>query len=416
MPSLGADMEAGTLLEWLVKPGDAVHRGDVVAIVDTDKAAIEVECFDDGVVGELVVPAGQKVPVGTVLATIAGPEAAPSAPQPAQVISPLVRHLAEQRDVDLGAVAAAKPDGVVHRADVEHAVPRGRHHAKATTRSRPRGTGVRASPMARRLAAEAGMELSRITGTGTGGAISARDVREAIVKTEQPAPERPATAATADSMRQAIAALMTRSNREIPHYYLTTTIDMSVASSWLRARNRDRPVAERLVPAALLLAATARAVAAVPQLNGHWVDDEFRPASRVDLGLVVSLRRGGILVPAVTDAGTRSVEQLMAAMRDLVERARSGRLRASHLVPPSITVSNLGEQGVESVLGVIYPPQVALVGFGAVVERPWAVDGLLGVRPVVTASLAADHRASDGAIGARLLNRIDRLLQQPEEL
>jgi pyruvate dehydrogenase E2 component (dihydrolipoyllysine-residue acetyltransferase) len=166
----------------------------------------------------------------------------------------------------------------------------------------------------------------------------------------------------------------------------------------------------------LLLAATVRAAAKMPQVNGSWIDGAFRPAATVDLGLVISLRRGGILAPAIPDAATLSVEQLMARMRDLVERARTGRLRASELAPPSITVSNLGEQGVESVLGVIYPPQVALVGFGAVVERPWAVDGLLGVRPVVTASLAADHRATDGAIGARFLNHIDRLLQKPEEL
>jgi pyruvate dehydrogenase E2 component (dihydrolipoamide acetyltransferase) len=166
----------------------------------------------------------------------------------------------------------------------------------------------------------------------------------------------------------------------------------------------------------VLLKASALAAHAVGQLNGWWVDGGFRPSATVDLGIVVSLRRGGIMVPVVHDATNRSVEELMAAMRDLVQRARTGRLRGTDLTPPSITVSNLGEQGVESVLGVIYPPQVALVGFGAVVDRPWAVDGLLGVRPVVIASLAGDHRASDGAVGARLLNHVARLLQKPEEL
>jgi pyruvate dehydrogenase E2 component (dihydrolipoamide acetyltransferase) len=418
MPSLGADMEAGTLLEWLVKPGDVVHRGDVIAVVDTDKAAIEVECFDDGVVGDLIVHPGQKVPVGAVLATIGAPGApmvgAPPTPAPAavmpahpsaaQVVSPLVRHLAEQRGVDIDEVAATKHEGVLHRADIEHFAGPGQQLA-----------GVRASPMARRLAAEAGLDLAALAGTGTKGAITAQDVRRALATTPEPAAGRSRTATTA-TMRQAIAALMTRSNREIPHYYLTTTIDMSAATGWLRNRNRDLLPAERLVPAALLLAATARAAREVPQLNGTWTDGEFHPEATVNLGVVVSLRRGGILVPAITDAGAQSVEQLMASMRDLVGRARTGTLRSSQLAPPSITVSNLGDQGVDSVLGVIYPPQVALVGFGALVERPWAVDGLLGVRPVVTASLAADHRASDGAVGARFLNRIERLLQKPEEL
>ena len=236
------------------------------------------------------------------------------------------------------------------------------------------------------------------------------------IASETPVAQRAVSTDHSDTMRRAIATLMARSNREIPHYYVGTTVDMFAAAVWLRARNRELAVSERLVPAALLLAAAARAAVDVPQLNGTWVDDEFRPASAVDLGLVVSLRRGGIMVPVITDAANRSVTQLMAMMRDVVERARTGRLRASELAPPSITVSNLGEQGVESVHGVIYPPQVALVGFGAVVERPWAVDGLLGVRPVVTVTLAADHRASDGAVGARFLNRIDRLLQKPEEL
>ena len=434
MPSLGADMDAGTLLEWLVKPGDPVHRGDVIAVVDTDKAAIEVECFDDGVIEQLIVEPGQKVPVGTVLASIAGAAAPPAAPavvpavappvEPgARVISPLVRHLAEDRGVDLGAVPAT--GGVVHRADIDHAAPA----ATVPTRPAPhpppppqrpvaRSTGVRASPMARRLAAAAGLDLSAVSGTGTNGAIGADDVRRALSTGKQAAPpavERAAVPDRGEAMRQAIAALMTRSNREIPHYYLTATIDMSAATAWLRARNRELDVSERLVPAALLLAATARAARDVSQLNGSWVDGAFVASPAVDLGLIVSLRRGGIMVPVIRDAADLAVAQVMATMRDLVERARTGRLRASELAPPSITVSNLGEQGVESVLGVIYPPQVALVGFGAVVERPWAVDGLLGVRPVITASLAADQRPAT-ARSAPVPQPHGPALQKPEEL
>ena len=152
------------------------------------------------------------------------------------------------------------------------------------------------------------------------------------------------------------------------------------------------------------------------QPNGHWVDDDFRPAGDVDLGLILSLRTGGLLVPVIAAADRLSVEETMARTKELTRRARAGRLRGTDLAPPSITVSNLGDQGVESVLGVIYPPQVALVGFGAVADRPWAVDGMLGVRPLVTVTLAGDHRATDGTTGSRLLKTIDRLLQTPEEL
>jgi pyruvate dehydrogenase E2 component (dihydrolipoamide acetyltransferase) len=217
-------------------------------------------------------------------------------------------------------------------------------------------------------------------------------------------------------MRQSIAALMTVSNREIPHYYLSATVDLTAALAWMRARNRELPVEQRLVPSALLLLAAARSARQVPELNGHWVEGRFRPSDDVALGLILSLRRGGLLVPAIPRADTLSVTDMMAAMRELTTRARAGRLRGSDLVQPSITVSNLGDQGVESVLGVIYPPQVALVGYGKITERPWVEDGKVVVAPVVTASLSADHRASDGHRGALFLIELARLLQDPEKL
>lgn len=217
-------------------------------------------------------------------------------------------------------------------------------------------------------------------------------------------------------MRLAIGDLMARSKREIPHYYLTHTVDFGPAAAWLRDHNRDRPVGERLVPAALLLKAAARAAEEVPQLNGFWIDGRFAPAAEVHLGVAVALRGGGLVAPAIHRAARLALPDLMAALRDLVARARAGRLRGSETSDPTITVTSLGEQGVEAVHGVIYPPQVALVGFGTVLERPWAVDGLLGVRPVVTATLSADHRASDGATGARYLTAVERLLHRPEEL
>ena len=209
---------------------------------------------------------------------------------------------------------------------------------------------------------------------------------------------------------------MARSKREIPHYYVGNTVDMTRSLDWLHERNRELAVGERLVPAALLLKAAALAARQVPDLNGYWLDDQFSPADAVHLGLVISLRGGGLLTPAIHDAADLRLAELMSRMHDLVIRARAGRLRGSELTDATITVTNLGDQGVESVFGVIYPPQVALVGFGKVTERPVAVGGLIGVRPVVATTLAADHRASDAMTGARYLAAISDLLQRPEEL
>jgi pyruvate dehydrogenase E2 component (dihydrolipoamide acetyltransferase) len=270
---------------------------------------------------------------------------------------------------------------------------------------------VPASPLARRLAAELGVDLAGVTGTGPDGTVGADDVRRTAAA---PVPED--RARRQENLRATIAARMTRSNREIPHYYLTETVELGAAMAWLRERNRTLPVPGRLVPAVLMLKAAARAAAAVPELNGFWRDDRFVPGAGVHLGVAVSLRGGGLVAPAIHDADQRDLPDLMAALKDLVARTRAGRLRGGELSDPTITVSNLGDQGVESILGVIYPPQVALVGFGRVTERPWAVDGLIGVRPTVTVSLAADHRATDGATGARYLQTITQLLHRPEEL
>jgi pyruvate dehydrogenase E2 component (dihydrolipoamide acetyltransferase) len=217
-------------------------------------------------------------------------------------------------------------------------------------------------------------------------------------------------------MRRAIGDLMARSKREVPHYYLATDIDLARALAWLTEANAQRPIAERIVPAAVLLAACARAVGRHPDLNGFWVDGAFHPGSGVHLGVAVSLRGGGLVAPAIHDADGKGPAEVMAALRDLVGRARRGKLTGSEMADPTITVTNLGEQGTDVVYGVIYAPQVALIGFGAIRERPWAQDGMLAARPVVTATLSADHRASDGHRGALLLAEIDRLLQAPEEL
>ena len=215
-------------------------------------------------------------------------------------------------------------------------------------------------------------------------------------------------------MRQAIAAAMGRSKREIPHYYLTASIDFAAAQAWLAAWNADHEPAQRLLPATLLLKATAQALVEWPQFNGFYENGAFRAGAGVHIGWAIALRGGGLVAPAIHDADRQSLPALMGALRDLVQRARAGGLRSSELMDPTITVTSLGDRGAEGVWGVIYPPQVAIVGFGRVVERPWVVDGQVVARPIVSVSLAADHRASDGHLGGQLLAAIDRALQSPD--
>ncbi|PXY36506.1 dihydrolipoamide acetyltransferase family protein [Prauserella flavalba] len=416
MPSLGADMDEGTVLEWLVAPGDVVHKGDVVAVVDTSKAAVEVECFDSGTIERLIVPVGETVPVGTPLAVIgdgrlragpapepvAEPAPVPELPRPPKVLaSPPVRTYAKQAGVDLASVHGTGRGGAITRADVARALPPPHGEPEPPP-------AVKVSPYARRLARERHVDPATLPGP----VVHARDVPATA---RGPVPEQPERD-RGGGMREAIASLMSRSTKEIPHYYLSTTIDLHTALEWLREHNRGVSVHRRVVPAALLLKATAVAAAEVPALNGHWIEGCFHPSGTVRLGVAVSLRGGGLLVPSLEDPGASALDELMRTLTGVVTRARSGRLRSSELEPATLTVTNLGDLGVESVQGVIYPPQVALVGFGAISKRPWAVGDLLGVRPLVTATLAADHRANDGATGARFLGTLDRLLQRPEEL
>lgn len=505
MPSLGADMEHGKVVEWLVKPGDYVHRGDLVAAVDTEKTVMEIESFEEGVVAEYLVDLGVTVPVGSPIARVTGTPADVPAPGPAPGqadaaehplapapthaggghVAPPVRHLAQQLGVDVDRVTGTGRHGAVTRSDVEAAargvvaeaaargaaataadvavpaqtpappappMPRETRIAKrpmAAAEAGPPGGRVRSSPRARRLAGELGLDLARLRGTGPDGAVTESDVRAAAaapvahaVPTEpttapasaardgEPEPSvaheaasararRPARGEAAErvaGLRRAIGALMARSKREIPHYYLSTTIDVGRALEWMRAENADRPISDRLVPAALLLTATARAAREVPDVNGFYVDGAFRPSPSVHLGVAVALRGGGLVAPAIRDADSMPLDELMTALRDVVARARSGRLQRAEMADPTITVTNLGDLGVESVFGVIYAPQVALVGFGRITEQPWARGGMIGVHPVVTATLSADHRVSDGLRGGRFLARIDELLQEPEEL
>jgi pyruvate dehydrogenase E2 component (dihydrolipoyllysine-residue acetyltransferase) len=394
MPSLGADMESGTLVEWLVKPGDTVHRGDVVAVVETQKGAIEIEIFEEGRVTELLADLGRELPVGAPLATVvAEGETAPEVetartPTPSPTISP-------GRSTEPPPAASPQPASAKHvESSAQPPVSRGPQ---------------RASPAARQLAQKLGVDIASLKGSGPVGAILLSDVEEAApgMRTTKASPM--------EEMRRAIAAAMTRSKQTIPHFYLSETIDVDPAIAFLDARNEGVPPAERILLSALFVRAATLAAAQVKVMNGHYTEERgFVPSEVVNPGVAIALRGGGLVAPALMDAGAMTLAETMAGMRDLVTRARAGRLRASEITQGTITVSSLGETGAEAMTGVIFPPQVALVGIGAPHLRPWVVNGAVVPRHVVTLTLSADHRVSDGRQATRFIGAFQDLILRPE--
>ena len=391
MPSLGADMEAGTLVEWLIKAGDTVNRGQVVAVVETQKGAVDVEIWEDGTVDKIVVETGRKVPVGELLATLrtSGGESSAAAEITPEDVSPQL---------------VKKP--TITDAETLHS------EAAPTLSVRQR-----ISPSARKLAEERGIDITSVQPSEAGAVISRADVeRTANAEASGSVTAKPTSPDWHAQMRVAIAAAMSRSKREIPHYYLSTDIDVTRVVNWIESENLKRSISDRILPVVPFMRAISMALNEVPELNGFWVDGESRPSSAVHLGMAISMRGGGLVAPAIHDADGKSVDQLMVDLRDLVTRVRSGRLRSSEMSDPTVTFTNLGEKGVEGVFGVIYPPQVAIIGLGKISERPWVEGGQVVVRRVATVTLAADHRASDGHRGGLFLDALDRLLQEPEGL
>jgi len=415
MPSLGADMEAGTLIEWVLEPGQTFAKGDVIAVVETQKGAIEVEVFHDGVMGRQLIEVGQTVPVGTPLAELEMPS--PEVPAPREVPSPQEVH------------SPSSPTAPISTPSAEAITP----PASVPVPVRPR-----VSPAAFRLAQQRGLNLEALAGSGPGGAIVLADVQSAVEAlpsgsppTAPPAPSpppaptpTPALASTPAgrrgldmaAMRQAIAAAMAHSKREIPHYYLSQDIDLTPASDWLARRNAELPPERRLLMGVLFIKAVALTLKGFPELNGFDREGCFEPSAAIHVGCATAIRGGGLVAPAIHDTNQLDLDSLMARLRDLVARVRSGGLRASELADPTITVSSLGERGVDCLYGIIYPPQVAIVGFGTPRPAPWVLEGQVVIRQVVTATLAADHRHSDGHRGALFLAQAGQRLQEPEKL
>lgn len=383
LPALGADMESGTLTAWLKKPGDRIRRGDALAVVETSKGLIDIEAFEDGVLEELVAQPGATVPVGAVLARIAR-ESAAAAPTS-------------------GATApqATPPMPVPEKPEpVAPTIP----GAAAT----PPPSRRRISPAARRRAHELGIDLASVESSSPEELVRIEDVE----RLHKQAPSLPQRA----GMRATIGAAMARSKREIPHYYLAHTVDFGATRDWLSQFNASVPVGERLIEVVLLVKAVALAVSNIEGFNGHFHDGQFRRSDLVHVGTAIALRGGGLVAPALLDAGRKDLKSLMREFSDLVTRVRSGHMRSTELTSATITLTSLGAEAVDVLFPVINPPQVAIIGAGAIAERPWVSDGKVALRPVLTMTLAADHRVTDGRAGSRLLRRIADLLAHPETL
>jgi len=386
---MGSDMDQGKLLQWLVKPGDPVKKGQVVAVVDTAKAAIDVECWHDGVVHTLLTPRQATVPTGSLMAVLRRPGES-------------------EEEVNRQLAAVMEPDNI---ADV---APDMAPAASSVKQDRPDTARAKVTPAARRLAATRGIDPSTLQ-AGADGVVSLAEVEAASGHNAAVMPAA-TKAPRAQAMRKVIAAAMVRSKREIPHYYLSEDIPFQRASEWLAKQNQKLAVTQRLLPAALLLKAVGVALLRYPEFNGFWKDTSFESGSGVHIGVAISLREGGLVAPALHDLPSHDIATLTSKLLDLVKRCRAGTLRSSELSDATLTVTNLGDQGVGNVFGVIYPPQVALVGFGRITERAWATTGGLRALPCLSASLAADHRCSDGHRGALLLGAIRELLQEPQKL
>ena len=395
MPSLGADMEDGKLVEWLKKPGDDVHAGDIIAVIETQKGAIEIEVFESGVVEQFLVDPGRTVAVGAPIAIIRGLHEAPPvkiAPTPATPAIP-------PAPVTTPSAQRLLPERVIAQA-----------------------RGVAASPAARKLAQEKNIELSKIVGTGPGGAVQFVDVEAALGKVAPPlfAPpteaKRAARGLDLAAMRSAIAAATARAKREIPHYYLTHSVDITALNEWLARGNATHPPKDRILLAAALIKALALSLRKLPEFNGFCVDNVFQPSERVHVGVAIAIRGGGLVAPAIHDPDKLALADVMAQLRDLVWRVRLGRFRSSELSDPTVTLTSLGDRGVDVVIPVIYRPQVAILGAGTPRRRPWVVGDKVEPRLVIDISMAGDHRVGDGHRGALLLAAWADLMQRPEQL
>jgi len=384
MPKMGDAMTEGRILSWRKRHGERVEKGEVLAEIETDKVNVEIEAEASGTL-HITVPAGQTVPVGHVIAYIDGQPATAEEPAPA------------------AAAEAASPAP-------EPTPP--------PAPEQPSPVRVKASPLARRIASEHGVDLSAVQGTGPGGRIVERDVLAYLDRRERvpPAPEADYEDVPLSRMRQAIARVVTQSKQQVPHFYVTAEVDMSRALE-LREQLQDALGEEgRVTVNDLVLKATALALRQHPDLNSHVLDDRtLRRFRRVHLGVMVATQ-DGLIAPVLRDADRLPLLQLAKEARRLVEGAHAKRLRQEEYTGATFSVSNLGMYDVVNFVAIISPPQAGILAVGRAQERPVVRAGQVVVRPVLQLTVSADHRVTDGVGAAQFLVEVKRLLENPVRL
>ena len=462
MPQMGADMTEGTLLKWLKQVGEEVARGDVIAEIETDKATVELEAFDSGTLLQQVVAEGETVPVGEVIALLGAagevPEAGERKP-PAE--TPPRRTIEQPQPATVGAGSQGSPPEGANPSpsgpgqSPELAPPPAPEAEKMHERidggqngrvQEPQEAGmrIRISPVARRIASEAGLDIRNLKGSGPDGRILRRDVETALksgtvaapATAAAPAVQVPSRAAAAappaaptrpvavgpssgtqplTKMRQAIARRMTAAKQQQPHYYLTTDVDMTDAMAFRKQLNESASEEQRVSVNDLVVKACALALLRHPKFNAAYTDEglQFHEQVNIDIGIALD---EGLIAPALLDVGNKSLGRIAMESKDLIERAKGGHLRADEYGAGTFTITNLGAYGVETLIGIINPPQAAILGVGSVMAQPAVRDDQVVVRQVMKVALSADHRVTDGAEGARFIKEIQQILEKPVSL
>ena len=448
MPQMGYDMHEGKVVRWLKKEGEEVIRGEVIAEIETDKATVEYEAYTGGVVAKIVAAEGMTIPVGGLIAVLTAPgeaipediltdaaldapaeappataaaevpasaaAAAPGASDEEVRASPLARRMAKERGVDLSSITGTGPGGRITEADIPEQV--------ASAIAAPAIGDIKASPLAKRLARERGIDLTTLTGTGPGGRITEADVPEHVapaaaqVSSETGAP----AGLTSENvelsrMRQTIARVTVDSWQAAPHFYVSVDIDMTKAMSFRRDVNDELDAESRVSVNDLIVKASAIAIGRHPKFNSFFRDDHLQMNESINVGIAVALE-SGLIVPGINGCETKSLLGIAAASRDLVARANSGSLRNEEYSGTTFSVSNMGMFDIESFTAIIYPPHAAILAVGTVKEQPVARDGELAIAQIMKATLSTDHRVADGAEAAQFLVGIKKLLENPISL
>ena len=399
MPQMGYDMREGTVVKWYKGEGEEVARGEVIADIETDKATVEFEAYTSGVLRRIIADEGVSIPVGELIAVIAGADEVldeiptSSTDDPEDAVTPVAT--TSQKQNDIGETTAPVP---------------------------PQDTRLRASPIARRLAKEKNIDLAVVTGTGPGGRITEQDVLEFVspVATPGQQPNIPSSVGSGDKvelsrMRQVIAKVTSDSKREAPHFYVTAEIDMGKAMEFRRDINDSFPADNRVSVNDMVLKASSIVLEQYPKFNGSFQENYLQLNSSINIGMAIALE-AGLIVPGINDCGNKSLRQIAAASKDLIDRANNGTLRNEEYSGTTFSVSNLGMFDVDSFAAIIFPPHAAVLAVGTVRQQPVVKDGQIAVGQVMKATLSTDHRVADGAEAAQFLVEIKKLLETPVSL